>query len=90
MELMEELSHRNIVNIYSTFFSNNDMELFVIMELCHCDLKKLVEDRNGSKFPIETVLNYCCQIGCGVKYLHSKNTTHQDINPKVIFFIENQ
>ena len=82
---MEKFSHRHVVKLYSSFYANNDMEMFVIMELCDCDLETLIENRKGEKIPIDTVLEYCCQILSGVKYLHGQNVTHRDIKPQVLF-----
>ena len=83
---MEQFSHRHIVKLYSTFCINNGLEIFVIMELCQSDLAKMVGARNGVQFPIETVLQFCCQILSGVKYLHSKDIIHRDIKPPVKIF----
>ena len=83
---MEQFSHRHIVKLYSTFCINNGLEIFVIMELCQSDLAKMVGARNGVRFPIETVLQFCCQILSGVKYLHSKDIIHRDIKPPVKIF----
>ena len=80
---MEQFSHRNIVKLYSSFAINDGLELFVVMELCQFDLEKFVQDRNGVRFPIDTVLDFCCQLLSGIKYLHSRNTIHRDIKPAV-------
>ena len=85
---MEKFSHRNIVKLFTSFSFNDDSDIFIIMEKCDKDLNKLVQDRNGVKIPIETVLDYCCQILSGVKYMHSSNIIHRDIKPQVILKFE--
>ena len=80
---MKNFRHRNIAQLYSNFVTNDGNELVSVMEICNSDLRKCIEGQNKTPFPFETVMDWSCQMLCGLKYLHEKNMVHRDIKPEV-------
>ena len=80
---MKGLYHRNVVDLYSSFYSNDGLELVSIMELCDHDLQYCIKMRENVLFPYEILIDYSCQILCGLKYLHDNKIIHRDIKPAV-------
>ena len=81
---MKEFCHRNVARLYASFKFESDTKLATVMEICQTDLQKLIEKRIGQDpFPLETVMKWCSQMLCGLKYLHGKNVIHRDIKPEV-------
>lgn len=62
-------------------------QLFIQMELCNSSLREYLEERNysGHKIDKSEELEMFYQIVEGVKYIHSKNIIHGDLNPMNIF-----
>ena len=88
---MKQFSHQNVVKLYGNFIARNETVVSTIMEICQCDLKKFIEKRNNLPLPLDTLLNWACQILCGVKYIHKNDVIHRDIKLEVpnflIFFL---
>ena len=86
IELMKGLCHRNIVDLYTSFYTNNRQGIISIMELCDRSLQGCINLRDDVPFPYETLIDYACQILCGLKYLHDSKIIHRDIKPAVFHF----
>ena len=82
---MKNLRHRNLVEIYSIFYTDDGSQLVTLMELCSGDLLQCIERRDQIPFPYETLMDYCCQILSGLKFLHHKDIIHGGIKPQVHF-----
>ena len=81
---MKEFCHRNVARLYASFKFDNDTKLATVIEICQTDLQKLIDQRIGQRpFPLETVMKWCSQMLCGLKYLHGKSIIHRDIKPAV-------
>ena len=85
---MKSFSHRNIVKLYTSFMSDDESTLFTVMEICEMDLQNFIRERNHVPLPYEIVIDWCCQLLCGLKYLHDKTVIHRDIKPAVLFSIQ--
>ena len=88
---MKNLCHRNVVKVFTSFFSEKRTHIITILEICETDLEKCISKRK-EPFPYNTIIDWCCQILCGLLYLHEKNIIHRDLKPEVlnfkIFFFE--
>ncbi|CCW64671.1 unnamed protein product [Phytomonas sp. EM1] len=82
--LLKELKHDNIVSMYEVLFEQPKITL--IFELCDCDLKKFLDDKeNGRMDPQTEVCPVLKQMFLGLQYLHSRGVVHRDLKPQNIF-----
>ena len=82
---MKNLCHRNVVKVFTSFFSTNGTQIITILEICETDLGKCIS-KQKEPFPYNTVIDWCCQIFCGLLYLHEKNIIHRDLKPEVLIY----
>ena len=80
---MKQVSHRNIVEFYTSYYSDDHKEFITIMELCECDLATIIFKQDGKLFEYDQLITWCCEILCGLRYLHQKRIIHRDIKPDV-------
>ena len=83
IELMKGFCHRNVARLYASFQFENNTHIATIMEICQTDLQKMIIERKEVPCPLETVMKWCSQMLCGVKYLHGNSVIHRDIKPAV-------
>jgi len=84
--ILDRLKHQNIVEIYNIVCPSpfaTFTEIYIVMELCDTDLKKLVKTNvNLSMKHINTLL---VSLLTGLKYLHSAGIYHRDLKPANCF-----
>jgi serine/threonine protein kinase len=86
---LSKLNHVNVVRYHTCWFEfmSGNPVLYIQMELCHLSLSKYLLDRNFNLINLDYELekkNFM-QIVNGLKYVHSKNIIHGDLNPDNIF-----
>ena len=80
--LLKQLSHRNVVELRSTFFHSSDMIL--VFECCSGDLKQFMNKYMKRSFKMGRIKKLMFQILNGVSYCHSLAVLHRDIKPQNI------
>ena len=87
--MMQSFCHRNIARLFTSYTDSNGLKFITIMEMCHGDLKMYIESRNYVPLPVDTILDWCSQMACGLKYLHDKGIIHRDLKPAVNVLLRN-
>lgn len=77
----------NILSLHTIFRCHESNCLYLVLELCDCDLSEVINHRNISNDDImmdEQIRSYMKQILLGLCDLHSKSFVHRDIKPSNI------
>eukprot|EP00826_Nyctotherus_ovalis_P018912 TRINITY_DN1574_c0_g1_i11.p1 TRINITY_DN1574_c0_g1~~TRINITY_DN1574_c0_g1_i11.p1 ORF type:complete len:283 (+),score=75.53 TRINITY_DN1574_c0_g1_i11:176-1024(+) len=87
--LLRSLVHPNIVALYD-IIEPRDLEnfdtLYLVMEYCQSDAKKLIKSATHLQLAHIQLLMY--NIMCGIKYMHSAEVIHRDLKPANILLNE--
>ncbi|OQV25936.1 Serine/threonine-protein kinase 32B [Hypsibius exemplaris] len=85
IEILMNLDHPFLVNLWYTFQDEEDMFMVVDL-LLGGDLRYHLEKQG--KMPIPVVKIYICQIGLALDYLQKRGIIHRDIKPENILLDE--
>lgn len=84
--ILADLNHKNVVRISDLCAPENIQnwtELYMVMELCDTDLKKLCkQDVTLSQLHVDLLLY---NVLCGLLYIHSAGIYHRDLKPANCF-----
>jgi mitogen-activated protein kinase 1/3 len=86
ISILSELSHNNVVKVIDFWYpedAKSFQEVYIMMELCDSDLKKLIrQDVTLDPIHINTVLY---NLLLGLNYIHSAGVYHRDLKPANCF-----
>ena len=87
--ILRKTKHPNIVGLFD-IVEPKDLAafdtLYLVMEYCQSDAKKLVKSATHLQLPHIQLLMY--NLLCGVKYMHSAEVIHRDLKPANILLNE--
>ena len=87
--ILRSMKHPNVVSLYD-IIEPNDIKafdtLYLVMEYCQSDAKKLVKSATYLQLAHIQLLMY--NLMCGVKYIHSAEVIHRDLKPANILLNE--
>ena len=87
--ILRRMKHPNVVGLFDILepkdYASFDT-LYLVMEYCQSDAKKLVKSATHLQMPHIQVLMY--NLLCGVKYIHSAEVIHRDLKPANILLNE--
>ncbi|KAG5531230.1 hypothetical protein RHGRI_026001 [Rhododendron griersonianum] len=88
IKLLRILRHDDILKIKHILLppSRGDFkDIYIVFELTECDLRSVIKANNGLK--PEHCRYFLYQLLRGLKYIHTANVFHRDLNPKNILTI---
>lgn len=78
VSIIKSINHPNIVHLYETFETSNNM--YLVFEYCERgDLEKYLTQYYGPRLPEQTAQRIIYCIADAVSLIHSKGITHRDI-----------
>jgi serine/threonine-protein kinase ULK/ATG1 len=85
ISIMKEVSHQNVVRLYGTFTSKNN--IYLVLEYCGGgDLQIFI--RKHKRLEESVARGFLIQLARGLHFLHSKNVIHRDIKPQNLLLSE--
>ena len=81
IKYLQELSHPNIIALYSVFSSRNQNLNLVLEYLPLGDLEQLIKDVDGVRYGAADVKAWMCMLGRAVWFCHENFVMHRDIKP---------
>ena len=86
MSLLKFLNHKNIMPCYDIVYLPDENQLYLILQLMNCDLKKLIKNKM-TEHPCQYT-SIMAQILSGVRYCHERRIIHRDLKPENILIEE--
>jgi len=86
ISVLKKLNNPNIMSLYDIVYLPEDNQLYLILELMTCDLKKLIKT-NKTLSPC-IYASIIAQILSGVRYCHERRIIHRDLKPENILVDE--
>ena len=87
--ILRRLKHTNIVGLYDILEPRDPASfdtLYLVMEYCQSDVKKMVKSATHLQLAHVQLLMY--NLLCGLKYIHSAEVIHRDLKPANILLNE--
>ena len=79
---MKKMTNENSIKIYEQFIS--DEEYSIIMELCDCDLKKILDDKLFG-FEVNDIKKLLKQLNNAFRVMVKNKIIHRDIKLENVF-----
>lgn len=79
IQIMKEMKHENIVELYDVHIDIKNDYLYLIMEYCESDLSDFIHDYI---LDIDQIHHYMIQLRDGYQYLQNNNVVHRDLKPQ--------
>jgi serine/threonine protein kinase len=77
LKMYRFLAHPHVIRLYGHYAKNSD--LYLVLELGHCNLRQLLESQRDERLPFRKALEYCIHISGAILFLHNQEITHLDI-----------
>jgi len=80
--ILSQLSHPNVVRLHDIIIKDLEKvdSLYIVLECCDVDLKKLLNEKNFS-FQMKELKKVFFEMMCGLDYLHRCGVLHRDLKP---------
>lgn len=89
IKFLQELSHPNIIKLYSVFSTKNQNLNLVLEQLPQGDLLKLIQDTQNITYTPSDIKAWMLMLSRAVWFCHANHVLHRDIKPNNLLIAAN-